>query len=172
MTGALRNLTNRMEELIGECTNLHITYPALVFGFLFVLRANREGMPSVKPNDVALGATGETVPSVRRFAQALRNIGGRQGIRNDVSRYEAVALALVEAEGATAGHILGARPEPDASLTYGGFFDTLYRRYEERFVFGAPDLASVTGRRVWSADSPAFTSEPARFDNLDFVPRR
>ena len=40
MTGAFRNLTNRMEETIGECTNLHITYPALVFGYLFVIRAN------------------------------------------------------------------------------------------------------------------------------------
>lgn len=41
MTGAFRNLTNRMEETIGECTNLHIRYPALVFGYLFVIRANR-----------------------------------------------------------------------------------------------------------------------------------
>ena len=41
MNGAFRNLTNRMEETIGECTNLHITYPALVFGYLFIIRANR-----------------------------------------------------------------------------------------------------------------------------------
>lgn len=30
-----------MEETIGECTNLHITYPAMVFGYPFVIRANR-----------------------------------------------------------------------------------------------------------------------------------
>ena len=42
MTGAFRNLTNRMEETIGECTNLHITYPAMVFGYMFVIRANRQ----------------------------------------------------------------------------------------------------------------------------------
>lgn len=41
MTAAFRNLTNRMEETVGECTNLHITYLALVFGYLFVIRANR-----------------------------------------------------------------------------------------------------------------------------------
>ena len=41
VTGAFRNLTNRMEETIGECTNLHITYPALVLGYLVLLRANR-----------------------------------------------------------------------------------------------------------------------------------
>jgi hypothetical protein len=39
--GAFRNLTNRMEEAVGDCTNLHITYPAMVTGFLFVLRAHR-----------------------------------------------------------------------------------------------------------------------------------
>lgn len=32
--GAFRNLTNRMEEAVGECTNLHITYPAMVTGYL------------------------------------------------------------------------------------------------------------------------------------------
>jgi hypothetical protein len=40
--GAFRNLTNRMEEAVGDCTNLHIAYPALVYGFLEVLRANHE----------------------------------------------------------------------------------------------------------------------------------
>ena len=32
--GAFRNLTNRMEEAVGDCTNLHITYPAMATGFL------------------------------------------------------------------------------------------------------------------------------------------
>src|SRR6266851_3230510 len=41
MTKAFRNLTNRMEETIGECTNIHITYPAMVLGYFAVLRANR-----------------------------------------------------------------------------------------------------------------------------------
>ena len=30
MTGAFRNLTNRLEETIGECTNIHIGYPMLM----------------------------------------------------------------------------------------------------------------------------------------------
>ena len=50
MTGAFRNLTNRMEETIGECTNLHITYPALVSGYLFVIRANQVADPTVPGN--------------------------------------------------------------------------------------------------------------------------
>src|SRR6266446_4067211 len=35
--GALRNLTNRMEEAIGDSTNLHIMYPGLVYAFLHVI---------------------------------------------------------------------------------------------------------------------------------------
>lgn len=38
--GAFRNLTNRMEEAIGDCTNLHISYPNLVYGFLHIMKAN------------------------------------------------------------------------------------------------------------------------------------
>ena len=40
---AFRNLTNRLEEAVGDCTNLHIAYPALVYGFLHLLRGNRNG---------------------------------------------------------------------------------------------------------------------------------
>lgn len=53
-TGAFRNLTNRMEELIGDCTNLHISYPTLVLGYLHLLRANRqlgEVVDVIEPGD-------------------------------------------------------------------------------------------------------------------------
>lgn len=109
MTGAFRNLTNRMEETIGECTNLHITYPAMVFGYLFIIRANRaaevvaelvteERAPArmLAANDIAVQRGGEPVEAILRFHAALRELTGRRGIRNDGSRYEAVALALVE----------------------------------------------------------------------------
>lgn len=33
------------------------------------------------------------------------------------------------------------------------FFNTLYRRYDERFIVGAPALAARTRRRVWDPDS-------------------
>lgn len=163
MTGALRNLTNRMEELIGECTNLHITYPALVFGFLFVVRANRRderaaaevasGARRMAANDVAFQADGSPVASLVRFHNALREITGRRGIRNDVSRYEAVSLMAVEA-GAQAGVASPDFPASDSPLRVERFFQTLYRRYDERFVFGAPDLKAMTARVGWSPDSP------------------
>lgn len=182
MTGALRNLTNRMEETIGECTNLHITYPALVFGYLFVLRANRftedtagitvsEGAPPTRrlaANDIAIQKGGEPVEGIIRFHAALRELTGRRGIRNEVSRYEAVSLILVDTAGGQSGHELSAFPPADSPLRFERFFDALYLRYEERYVYGAPNLKPVTRRIEWSPGSPALTEGGLA---LDFQPR-
>jgi hypothetical protein len=173
MTGAFRNLTNRMEETIGECTNLHITYPAMVFGYLFVIRANRQieeaagiageeeatAAKQRKANDIAMAVGGEPVESIIRFHSALRELTGRRGIRNDVSRYEAVSLALVEMADAELGALLPGYPAEDSPLRLEGFFETLYLRYDERFVYAAPDLKSVTQRLEWSPASPAMRDD-------------
>ena len=178
MTGAFRNLTNRMEETIGECTNLHITYPALVFGYLFVIRANRatEAASALAPaedaqpgralaaNDVAIGRGGAPVESIFRFHSALRELTGRRGIRADVSRYEAVALALADMEARTPGAVLQGFPPPDSPLRLERFFDALYLRYDERFVTSAPDLKAVTARTVWSSASPALVGSSFGYD--------
>lgn len=170
MTGAFRNLTNRMEETIGECTNLHITYPALVFGYLFVIRANRlieaaasvaapEGVPPTRQlaaNDIAMQIGGGPVESIIRFHSALRELTGRRGIRNDVSRYEAVALAMVEMADAELGAVLPGFPATDSPLRIEQFFGTLYLRYDERYVYSAPDLKNKTQRLEWSPNSPVF----------------
>jgi hypothetical protein len=174
MTGAFRNLTNRMEETIGECTNLHITYPAMVFGYLFIIRANRqveeavgiaaeEGAPpsrQLKANDIAMALGGEPVESIIRFHSALRELTGRRGIRNDVSRYEAVSLAMVEMADAELGVLLPTYPAADSALRLERFFETLYLRYDERFVYSAPDLKSITQRLEWSPDSPGLQLGP------------
>ena len=36
---------------------------------------------------------------------------------------------------------------------------TLYLRYDERYVYSAPDLASKTRRIEWSPESPALASD-------------
>ena len=172
MTGAFRNLTNRMEETIGECTNLHITYPAMVFGFMFVLRANRmaaeeavvavsEGAAparTILKNDVSVSKDGGPVESVVRFYSALRQLAGRDGIREDPSRYEAVALGMVEAN----GDVLSEFPPPESPLRLEGFFRTLYAQYDQRFVFSAPDLGALTRRHSWAQESHAL-SDSAMF---------
>ena len=185
--GAFRNLTNRMEEAVGDCTNLHIAYPPLVCGYLFVMRANRaeelgrdlgvhdDGSSGDQPprklaeNDVALDDEGRPVESIRRFHAALRELADRRGIRNDVSSYEAIAFALASTEPARAGEIIEEFPEPGSALRFGRFFASLYRQYDERFVYAAPDLRKVTARREWDAASSAFDGAgPA---DLDYEPR-
>ena len=168
--GAFRNLTNRMEEAVGDCTNLHIAYPPLVYGYLIVMRANRAeevGVVREQPgqeqvgrpladNDVAIDRGGRPVALVRRFHAALRELADRRGIRDDVSRYEAIALALASTRPEQAGMLLDDFPEPGSSLRFERFFETLYRQYDERFVYGAPDLQRVTARKEWAGASAAF----------------
>lgn len=175
MTGALRNLVNRMEETIGECTNLHITYPALVLGYLFVIRAKQastasengpssedETLPSrIAFNDVAVGAADQPVESLKRFHAALQELTGRRGVREDISRYEAVALALASVQDGSIGDILEGYPASESPLRIEGFFDALYRCYDERYVYSAPALAPLTRRVEWSRDSSALAAEGA-----------
>ena len=170
--GAFRNLTNRMEEAVGDCTNLHIAYPPLVYGYLVVMRANRAeevGTAREQPeqeqvgrpladNDVAIDREGRPVALVRRFHAALRELVDRRGIRDDVSRYEAIALALASTRQEHAGTLLDEFPEPDSPLRFERFFGTLYRQYDERFVYGAPDLRRVTARKEWARTSAAFNA--------------
>ena len=185
--GAYRNLTNRMEEAVGDCTNLHITYPAMVFGYMFVMRANRGNGESarlvssgptpervLKPNDIAIGPDGEPVASIVRFHGALSELTERRGIRNDVSRYEAVALGLVESNQKLPGDLLEEFPPKDSPLRPERFFGALFRAYDERYVFSAPDLKKLTRRIEWSPSSPVFADAlriSSRFPDLDYEPR-
>ena len=167
MTGAVRNLTNRLEETIGECTNIHIAYPTLVFGYLFLIRANQEG--GVGRTDVVVDRNGTPVEGLIRFHQALSAMTGRLGLRNDASRYEAIAMALIEMAPPRVGEISSAFPAADSPIHFDHFFRTLYQRYDERYVVSAPLLAKRTRRLVWSSDSPAFQDRP--FLGLDYVLR-
>lgn len=81
---------------------------------------------------------------------------GRRGIRDDASRYEAIALALASTLPERAGTLLDEFPERGSPLRFEQFFATLYRQYDERFVYGAPDLRRVTARKEWAGTSGAF----------------
>ena len=166
MTGAFRNLTNRLEETIGECTNIHIGYPMLVFGYLFIARANRTNQHTAQ-TDAALAADGQPVEALLRFHAALTEMTGRLGVRNDFSRYEAVGMALVDTQQRSAGQPVEDFPPADSRISFNGFFDTLYQRYDERYVVGAPRLQSRTRRIAWAADSPALQNWPVTSE-LDY----
>ena len=166
ITGAFRNLTNRMEEMIGECTNLHITYPALVLGYLFLVRANPQlsaavpGSRQLAFNDIALTEEDKPQLSIARYHAALCKLTGRRSIRNDISAYEAAALLMVDMRANRVGQVLPAEfPHSESQLGIEGFFDSLYRRYDERFVHAAPELKHVTKRLQWSTASPALNRD-------------
>ena len=165
MTGAVRNLTNRLEETIGECTNVHLSYPTLVFGYFFLMRANRDG-ENTSLADAALDSQGRPLEGIVRFHQALSGMTGRLSARNDASRYEAIAMTLVEVSPPRAGEINADYPPRDSAIHFDQFFETIYRRYDERYVVSAPQLARRTRRLEWSCDSPAFEAEPLR--RLDY----
>ena len=165
---AFRNLTNRLEEAGGDCTNLHLTYRCLVYAFWSVMRANRPGpLPPGAPagmatedgkvaaNDIAVDAKGKPVMPIVRYHLALSGLAGRDSIRNDVSKYEAVALTLVEVGEKKIGQVFSPYPERGSALSVEGLFPRIYQQYDLRFVYQAPDLESLTKRRGWSTDSPA-----------------
>lgn len=220
VTKAFRNLTNRMEETIGECTNLHITYPAMVVGYFAILRANRTledaaAAPELEPaedvaaetpesagesdsgiegeeeqadidtaaepvadsvvkggkkakgtkNDLAFDGDGNVVEGIVRFHAALSEMTGRRGIRDEISRYEAMTTVMIEPHGGDAGNVFAGFPDAASKLHLSRFFKTLYQRYEERFVIGAPLLSGKTGRYVWDPASPALTSPAITIDH-------
>lgn len=217
VTKAFRNLTNRMEETIGECTNLHITYPAMVIGYFAVMRANRtqqdaaeasdldeddetsdsedtdgtveddsvtEIVAQIDPsstnrasaaNDIAIDEDGEVSDGIIRFHAALREMTGRRGIRDEISRYEAMTIVMVDPRGDHPGSVFTGFPQADSPLQLSAFFKTLYQRYEERFVYGAPLLAErgITTRFAWDPDSPVFRREgdSENWPTLNFEPR-
>jgi hypothetical protein len=163
---AFRNLTNRMEEAAGDCTNIHMAYPAIVYGFLHVLRANVEGFARSR-NDIAIYANGQIANGIQRYHDAMARLAGRRDLRNDVSRYEAVGMILARTEEGRRGDIATEFPPADSLLDFGRFFGTLFATYDLRFVFSAPSLAYRTRRLIWSQDSPII----ADAEHAGFLPR-
>jgi hypothetical protein len=172
--GAYRNLTNRMEEAIGDSTNLHVMYPGLVYGFLHLLRANREAAGHDR-KDAAILTGGSVSPMVERYHAALCEMAGRRFVRNDLTRYEAVALAVVENNCRTSADISPDFPVASSPLRWESFFATLYRIYDSRFALRGSEVRGIR-RLEWDADSPLFrsadwaavTADPLA---LGFVPR-
>ena len=162
----------------GHIRPLHISYPNLVYGFLHVIRANREGLlapeaehflradaaGNVAANDVAIRADGQPVESIVRYHDVVLGLTGRDGVRNDISRYEALALAIVDPASRA---VLAEWPLVDSPLRIEAFMASIYGAYDQRYVYAAPKLAKRTARLTWRSDSPAFVEPVAR----EFVPR-
>ncbi|MDF8333691.1 hypothetical protein [Novosphingobium cyanobacteriorum] len=179
VTGAFRNLGNRLEEMVGESTNLHMTHPALVMGHIVILRANQQERPDDTPRegpqdtvrqrgggDVAILADGAIARPLRRFHDALRDLGLRQSLLDHPGRCEGLGLALVGMAGNARGQLDRHFPEASSGLGIGDLFDALYTRYDERFARHSLGLKRVTARHCWDPLSPGL-----RLFGLDYQPR-
>jgi hypothetical protein len=130
----------------------------------------------LKANDIATLEDGSVVEGIVRFHAALKEMTSRRGIRDEISWYEAMTMALIEPRGDNAGGVLPVFPPEESPLHMRDFFRTLYQRYEERFVYGAPLLEErgITPRLEWDPDSPVFARDSLEgkdWPELDFSPR-
>jgi hypothetical protein len=97
----------------------------------------------------------------------MARLAGRDDVRSATTRYEAVALALVNPYPPQVGEIVKTFPPEGSPLSMSNFFEKLYRQYDQRFVYAAPRLETVTRRLTWDPDSPALAEERV----LQYEPR-
>lgn len=177
---AFRNLTNRMEEAAGDCTNIHMAYPGLVYAFWHIFRGNRAGKapadtPSIfqldrgrfRSSDVAVQEDGSLSSYLVRYFLAIERLSGRPDMRADPSAYETVGITLTDESQGCSGKVVQAHPGDGSPLHYGSMFGRIYRIYDLRFVYQSPALKGATRRLIWSDRSPALQGAP----RLDYSPR-
>lgn len=164
--GRVPELTGGLERIAGACVNLHMIYPALVYGFWHVLGVSRVqdlvagGVPDPvggpgDNGDHARTCTGELAAELRRYCDALARLSERGDIRNDPSRYESCAVTVVEqGTGPQQGIPPPHYPPPESLLDYNRMFRRLYAIYDRRFVGSTLSLRPTTERRFWHHDSP------------------
>jgi len=151
--GAFRNLTNRMEEAAGDATNMHIMYPGLVYGFLHLLKGNDARKAKFKPNNAAITAAGEILPSIRRYHDVLLALTGRKLIRDEGSRYEGISIGMVNPH-ENCGALNEAFPDENSPLNFTVFLENLLAIYDLRYPYVALSVAGLK-RLFWPPSSPA-----------------
>ena len=163
--GQVSELTGGLERIAGACVNLHMVYPALVYGCWHVIAAagTQDLVPSALPDpDAGPGHHGDhslrngaRAAELRRYHDALVRLSEREDIRDAPSRYEACALTLVEhGAGQQDGIPNSDYPPLGSLLDYDRMFRRLYAVYDHRFVNSTTALRRTTERRVWHRDSP------------------
>jgi hypothetical protein len=148
---AFRNLTNRMEEALGECTNVHLMYPGFVFGFLHLIKFSKESEVG-NPQDASFSEDDEPLPSIARYHEVLVALSGRNTITEPGMRYESVGLLVYRCRGKQA-EIWPNYPLPDSPVHFSRFFQRLYDLYDLRFGYPDPDGPNI--RKEWQPQGPS-----------------
>jgi hypothetical protein len=154
---AFRNLTNRMEEALGECTNVHLMYPGFVFGFLHLLKFSKESEAG-NPQDASFDERDGPLPSISRYHEVLLALSGRNAITEPGMRYESVGLLVYRCRSGRA-EIWPKYPPSDSPVHFSRFFQRLYNLYDLRFAYPDPDGPNI--RKEWRPEGPSI---PAKCD--------
>jgi hypothetical protein len=160
---AFRNLTNRMEEALGDCTNIHLMYPGFVFGFLHLIRFNKAS-GAVSIQDASFDKDNRPLPSIRRYHEVLVALSGRNTITDPGMRYEAVGM-LVYRCGKSSVQIWNEYPPKESPVHFSNFFQRLYNLYDLRFAYPEPNGPNI--RKEWRL---AGRGLPAVFDQESEFP--
>lgn len=153
---AFRNLTNRMEEALGDCANIHMMYPGFVFGFLHFIKF--ASLDRVAPPDASFDANGKPLEKLVRYHDVLVSLSGRTTITDPAMRYESVGLIVVCCDGDGA-RVLPDYPPTSSPVHFSKFFRRLYEIFDLRFAY--PDSTARNRRRSWCLPNLAV---PCRHD--------
>ncbi|MEX2304246.1 MAG: hypothetical protein WD733_25100 [Bryobacterales bacterium] len=141
---AFRNLTNRMEEALGDCANIHMMYPGFVFGFLHFIKF--ASTSDIDRADATFDQSAGPLPHLLRYHDVLVSLAGRTNITDPAMRYESVGLIVYTCEDGRA-RIYPNYPPPSSPIHYSKFFELLYRPYDLRFSYPFPQ--GQAARKSW-----------------------
>jgi len=142
---AFRNIPNRVEELVGDVTNVHLRYPAFVYGFCHIIPMVKESDAPQK-NDASFTDDGRPMPSIQQFHDLLIKLVGRARISDMPGQYESIVLLVVQCS-PNGPKIYPNYPPPDSPVHLSKFFERLYRVYDERYCYAGADR--VHCRKSW-----------------------
>lgn len=142
---AFRNLTNRMEEALGDCANIHMMYPGFVFGFVHFIKF--ASTSDIERADATFDDAGNPLPHLLRYHDVLVSLSGRATITDPVMRYESVGLILYECQERKT-RIYPHYPPQSSPVHYSRFFELLYRLYDLRYSYPFPQ--GQAARKAWT----------------------
>lgn len=130
---AFRNLTNRVEELVGDAANVHGWFPGLVYGFLHIIKKIR--LSEVKEtNDASFKDNGEPLDHTHRLHDILQRLNGRDEISSPTDTYESTCLLVLEET--EDGIVIDPDfPPPESPIRFEKFFDEMYEMYDHRYCY-------------------------------------
>lgn len=142
---AFRNLTNRMEEALGDCANIHMMYPGFVFGFLHFIKY--ASIADFSPPDASFNKLSQPLEKLIRYHDVLVSLAGRTTITDPAMRYESVGLIVYKCTNGVAS-IWPDYPPRSSPVHYATFFQRLYDIYDLRYAY--PDSSGRNRRKSWT----------------------